>query len=408
MTVAGSQQRRGDPEPLAHPQGEGTGPLVGDLPQTHEVDDLVHAAPCGREIVAVSAEKQWLRVGSDAYARRMHIRPIDLANGEPRDFYTIYRAACLVDNPDRPVWPEPDMIADFTMPSDDQIAMPFGAFDDDSGRGSMVGAAFAFYPVLDNVTKAYTGVFVAPDQRGRGIGGAMVRYVVDRARVDGRCVILSDATYGFDRREDHPYRRFAERHGFAVASTEVCRRLELPVADDVVDAWIADAGPHHGAYRIETFSGVVPDALLPSMCHVVNQLALDAPTGDIEMEAEQITPEVLRQHVARNAAAGLTRYDTVAIDDTGSAVAVTTLAISAGEPTRMQQWATIVAKEHRGHRLGLAVKARNLRVAQRAHPGCTVVFTCNAESNGPMVDINEHMGFQPFELLVEFQKKLDG
>lgn len=336
----------------------------------------------------------------------MHIRELDLDDeAELHAFYTTYRDAVLADHVDRPTWPEPEMVAHFTDPSDDEIALGLAAFDDPAAT-RMVGAAFMFHPLLDNMTKTYTGVYVAPTHRGRGVGSELVRFVVDRAAADGRPVILSEASYGFEAREDHPYRRFAERHGFAVASTEVCRRLDLPVPDDVVDGWIAEAERHHGDYRLETFAGDIPEPLLPSVCHVVNQLALDAPTGDIDMEAEQITPEVWHQHVERGARHGLTRYETVAVDATGSAVAVTTLGISAADPRRMQQWATIVAKEHRGHRLGLAVKARNLRTAQRRHPECTAVYTCNEESNGPMVDINEHMGFQPVELLVEFQRKL--
>ncbi len=337
----------------------------------------------------------------------MHIRELDLDNeGELHDFYAIYRDAWQAGALDRPTWPEPEMLAHFTAPADDEIPLGLVAFEK-STESRMVGVAFMFYPVLDNLTKAYTGVYVAPAERGRGIGGELLEVVVNRAGADGRPVILAESIYGFDRREDHPNRRFAEHRGFSVASTEVCRRLDLPVADGLLEGWIAEAAPYHTEYRIETFTGDIPEDLLPSVCHVVNQLALDAPTGDIDMEAEQVTPEVWHQHVERGVKHGQVRHDTVAIDATGTAVAVTTLAISAADPGRMQQWATIVAREHRGHRLGLAVKAQNLRTAQRRHPDCTAVYTCNEESNGPMVDINERMGFKPLELMVEFQRKLD-
>lgn len=52
------------------------------------------------------------------------------------------------------------------------------------------------------------------------------------------------------------------------------------------------------------------------------------------------------------------------------------------------------------------MKARNLRAVQAEHTDRTRVFTCNAEDNGPMVDINVLMGFQPIELLAECQRKL--
>ena len=335
----------------------------------------------------------------------MHIRDLNLGDAaELHTFYTAFRDAEQSESSERPIMPEQLLISHLTEPAGDEESHPFAAFD--AVGGQMIGAAFLFYPLLDNVTKAYTGVFVAPQHRGAGVGGALADHVVSRTRADGRSVILAEATYGFDRRDDHPYRRFAERHGFALASTEVRRVLELPISDDEIDGWIAESAAHHDAYRIETFVDEMPEALLPSVCNVVNQLALDAPTGDIDMEAEQITPEIRRRHDARAKASGLTRYETVAIDPSGAAVAVTAIGLHADDPTKALQWATIVQMEHRGHRLGLAIKARNLRALQRGQRQVASISTSNEEHNGPMLDINERMGFKPVELIAEFQRKL--
>ena len=86
---------------------------------------------------------------------------------------------------------------------------------------------------------------------------------------------------------------------------------------------------------------------------------------------------------------------------------MTALGVPAGDPGKVHQWATIVRKEHRGHRLGLAIKARNLRTLQHAHPDRTSIHTTNNETNGPMVDINERIGFKPVELMVGLQRKSD-
>ena len=51
-------------------------------------------------------------------------------------------------------------------------------------------------------------------------------------------------------------------------------------------------------------------------------------------------------------------------------------------------------REHRGHRLGLATKAVNLRAVQAARSDLTLVVTQNAETNDYMVAINELMGFR--------------
>jgi GNAT superfamily N-acetyltransferase len=338
----------------------------------------------------------------------MHIRQLDLdSDAELHAYYLAMRDAELAENPDRPIWTEPIMVGHLREPTKDELVEAWAIFEDDSPGATLLGGGLIFFPQLDNLEKSYTGLCIAPPYQRRGAGTAVVEHLVSRAAAHGRTTVLLESQYGFDRRDDHGYRRFAERHGFALASTEVSRKMALPVPEEQLQAWIDEAAPHHRDYRIETFEEI-PDELLPSVCYVVNQLALDAPTGDIEFEAEQITPEIRREFDARNRKRGTTRLETIAIDKDGQAVAVTTIGIMADEVDKVHQWATIVNREHRGHRLGLAVKAANLRAVQRAFPDRTAVYTSNSEQNENMVAINEKMGFRPVELFVEFQRKLDG
>ncbi len=87
-------------------------------------------------------------------------------------------------------------------------------------------------------------------------------------------------------------------------------------------------------------------------------------------------------------------------------VAQSTLALSLEESTTVYQWGTFVHREHRGHRLGLATKAVNLRAVQAARDDLTLVTTQNGETNDYMVSINERMGFRPIEVTAEFVKRL--
>ena len=45
------------------------------------------------------------------------------------------------------------------------------------------------------------------------------------------------------------------------------------------------------------------------------------------------------------------------------------------------QWGTYVHRDHRGHRLGAAVKVANLRAVQRERPDILRIDTVNAETN---------------------------
>lgn len=338
----------------------------------------------------------------------MDIRKVDLDDDAiMKRFYAIMRAAELYQREDMPFWSEREATVMFRREEETEKCDFFGAFE---GRGAehMVGIALMMRPVLDNTRFAFVGVNVEPQRRNRGIGSALAEYVVAAARAAGRTHVLTEMNLAFADRDNHPYRTFAEKRGFVLANVEVRRALPLPVDDPTIQAWIDAAAPHHADYRIETFVDDVPDELVPSLVYVLNQLALDAPTGDFEFEAEAMTPEAFKARRQKLKEMGRTVYETVAIAPGGDVVAHSTLGVSGDDEQNCFQWGTLVRRDHRGHRLGMAVKATNLRALQKAHPDRQRIITTNSEDNAPMVSINEAMGFEPIELLAEFQRVSDG
>ena len=73
----------------------------------------------------------------------------------------------------------------------------------------------------------------------------------------------------------------------------------------------------------------------------------------------------------------------------------------------VDQWGTQVARAHRGHRLGMAVKCAQVRLVQQTCPDKTYLATSNSETNAPMVAINEALGFRVQAVLGDFTKRLD-
>ena len=269
----------------------------------------------------------------------------------------------------------------------------------------VVGGATVLLSLLDNLDKLYTHVMVHPDERGRGVGSALEASVSALAEDEGRTNVIGIAFVPPDQREGHPYRRFAESRGYSLANVEIARVVELPVSAEQLDAWDAEAVPFHTDYRIETFDGPIPDELAESFCHLLGLLAAEAPTGDIDFEPEVVPVEALRAREKSLEESGRTAYASVAIDSSGEAVADSILAFSRDDPANAMQWATLVRPDHRGHRLGLAVKLRNLRALQSNHPDAKRIWTQNGETNDHMVSINEKLGFRPVEVALEFQRK---
>ena len=65
------------------------------------------------------------------------------------------------------------------------------------------------------------------------------------------------------------------------------------------------------------------------------------------------------------------------------------------------QLITAVVRKHRGHRLGLLVKAAMLDWLAEAEPGIGRIVTGNAAVNRWMIAINEALGFDPLEPLMQ-------
>jgi len=336
----------------------------------------------------------------------MEIRALDGAaladDGVMRTFYELNRRSELLGRPHAPFWTFEEFLGAFRSSDSGERQQLFAAYD----RDRMVGNASLWSPLLDNNEKAWFDLNVDVPARRRGIGRALAERIEQTVKDDDRSMLLAGSHVPFDDRDGHAYTRFAEACGYELFNYEVVRHLALPVPDERIQEWIDEAAPSHAGYTIETYVGEVPDDLVGSLCSLLGLLAVDAPTGTVDFEEEKVTPQRYAEMVATTAAMGRARYETVALTPDRQVVAQSTLAMSVERSPTVYQWGTFVHREHRGHRLGLATKAVNLRAVQAARRELTLVITQNAETNDYMVSINVRMGFRPIEVAAEFVKRL--
>jgi len=319
-----------------------------------------------------------------------------------REFYDINRRAELLGREQAPFWSFPEFLAALRGNDVGERQELFAAYDGER----MVATATLWSFLMDNTDKAFFALDVDVTDRRRGIGRALLARLEQLAKDDHRQLVLTDTKLPFAEKETHGYRRFGEACGYELSNYEVVRHLPLPVPDARIQGWIDEAAPHHEGYTIETYVDDVPDDLVESLCQLMGQLAVDAPTGAVDFEQEVITPERFAEMVTTVKAMGRARYETVALTPDREVVAQSTLAVPLADGTTVYQWGTMVHRDHRGHRLGLATKAVNLREVQAFRDDLTLVTTQNAETNDYMVSINEKIGFRPVEVAVELVKWL--
>ncbi|WP_127479746.1 GNAT family N-acetyltransferase [Nocardioides pantholopis] len=276
-------------------------------------------------------------------------------------------------------------------------------------NGELVATGLIETPLLDNLERCELSVHVLPGHRRRGLGTAMLAHLERVAGERGRRVLGGETSYAYEAGpegvgESGP--EFARARGYDLAIGDVQRVLRLPVEERLLDRLDAEAAPHHTAYRLRSWVGPVPEELLGGWAALTATLNTEAPTGGLDLEPESAEPAAVREGEALAAKQGRTMYNTVALAPDGALVAYTDLVTTGHEPGRAYQWGTLVRRDHRGHRLGVAVKVANLRLLQAERPDIDHLVTWNAEGNGPMVAVNELLGFEPVARLAEFQKRL--
>ncbi|MFF8842621.1 GNAT family N-acetyltransferase [Streptomyces sp. NPDC015127] len=255
-------------------------------------------------------------------------------------------------------------------------------FDDEANRHA------AFLDVLA----------VHPRARHRGTGAGLWEAVRAQLAADGRTSVSTVVEVGGGGEA------FARRAGFENV---------LPLGwyvQNVADALAARPEPPllPDGYGFAHWTGVVPDALADAFAEAHNAMQ-DAPTGDIDQAppawdaarvraAEQVVED--RGGVILSVAVlhGPPGAQTVA--------AYTELVLRDPADTRALQYDTVVVPARRGQGLGAAVKRHMMDVVTLVCPGVREIGTTVADENGPMLAVNERLGYRRERTVAYFQATL--
>jgi RimJ/RimL family protein N-acetyltransferase len=186
------------------------------------------------------------------------------------------------------------------------------------------------------------------------------------------------------------------------------RELDLTMVDEsgLENLVTTRIDEHYRDYEIVTWVDRAPDHFVEGVAKLVGRMSTDTPRGELWWEPEVWDVARWREKEDDAFHSGRGRVVAGAVDRAGDLVAFTDIGVWKREPDVAEQWNTIVESNHRGHRLGLAMKIANLRHLRREVPGALRLETVNANENARMIAINELLGFQIVERIDEFQLTL--
>ncbi|WP_019135448.1 GNAT family N-acetyltransferase [Cellulomonas massiliensis] len=288
--------------------------------------------------------------------------------------------------------------------------------DEDGDRpdpARVVGSAWLDLPLQDNTHTGYVELVVVPDRRGRGIGSALHERALHVARSAGRSKLTSSTDHRVEPGPDEPSVApttgtgrvppdapgvgFAQHRGWALEQVERCSQLQLPLDAAELAAHRKDAqGAAGDAYRVVLWRERCPDEWAPAYAVLNQRMSSAVPLGGLDFQ--EYRWDVARVRAMEQRFLDQRRTILVACAQhvaSGELVAKTELVTVAHDDEIVYQWDTLVLDDHRGHRLGMLVKAANLQRLQEEFPRARRVATWNAEENAHMLAINVALGFRP-------------
>jgi GNAT superfamily N-acetyltransferase len=312
-----------------------------------------------------------------------------------RSAWEVLDAVRAADSP----WSHPELLAHYEAELrhgwDGEPATPYLMTAD----GVAVGVGSVALTERDNTHLAWLGVDVHPGHRRQGYGRVLFDAMVQQARAAGRTSV------GLDAWESPRATGFAAAVGLERRSQALLRRQylgELPALHllEMYDDAVAAAT----GYELVRLAGRTPPDLVEAVAELMGAIN-DAPTDDLDVEDEVCTPDRLVAYEEAVLARGNRLYRLLARHrGTGRLGGHTVVAVEVDRPALAHQHDTAVAREHRGHRLGLLLKVGMLRWLAEVEPGVETLDTWNAESNHHMIAVNEALGYRVLARELQFQR----
>lgn len=258
------------------------------------------------------------------------------------------------------------------------------------GWGEISHSPYSFHP-----DKYRLSLFVDPAVQRHGVGSTLYARLIAELRERDAWLVRTDA------KESQPHSvAFLTTRGFQDVQRAWESRLNVPAFDFTPFAR-AEARVTERGITLTTFAAEGPrDEHVRRAVYELDSLC----TKD-EPSVDPITPRPYEQFVKDEYEAPNTLPEAFILAKDGSRyVGLSALGRNLTQPDVLGQGFTAVHPDYRGRGIAMAMKLRGLRYA-RDH-GHREIRTHNNTRNGPMLRINEALGFVKQPVWIEFQLTL--
>jgi len=209
-----------------------------------------------------------------------------------------------------------------------------------------------------------------------------------------KSVEIGKSTFIIETRGEHQYSFLSKLEGTIISERATSRVAIKDVDMNLINHW-CDQGPQRApGVTLERFNEV-PEKDLKQFVKLYTETWNQAPLEDVAPEFIT-TPESRRNMERYFKGQNHTWTTIVSREPDGTISGLTETWHSSNTDFFIEQGLTGVSEEYRGRGLGKWLKAEMIKYIVRNYPQARVIGTENADSNIPMLSINEHIGFNQY------------
>jgi GNAT superfamily N-acetyltransferase len=279
----------------------------------------------------------------------------------------------------------------------------YGVFDNDQ----MIG--MFFFGFFKEESPSYVGnekmsmftIELLKKYRQQGIGSFALKILAETCEKYNKSIFSCNSNLP-------EVKKFYDAIGAKIVQSQVENRLSFSDIDwSMINDWIQEGEQTNRDSKIQIINGKIPDDIVLEFIKSFNESAKDQPRDDSSMGDMILTIDELRKMEETEKSAGIKSLFALTIEKNGEISGFSNLKILPGREKLLSQGLTGVPKRFRGRKLGKWVKANLLLFVKENFPESESIVTGNAESNAPMLYINNKLGFKKYKEQVMAQVYLE-